>query len=85
MVRVTSLEFQKRFGRYRELAQREPVTVTSHGRDSLVVLSADEFARLQALDTRRAYHPSQLPDDLKAALDDAQPPSAAKRFDREVE
>ena len=31
MVRVTSTEFAKNFGRYREAAQREPVAITSHG------------------------------------------------------
>ena len=40
MARVTSVEFQRGFGSWRELAQCEPVVITSQGRDSLVLLSA---------------------------------------------
>ena len=32
MITVSASEFSKNFGRYRELAQREPVAVTSHDR-----------------------------------------------------
>ena len=52
MVSVTSAEFQKGFGRYGEVAQREPVTITNHGRESLVLLSAEEYRRLKRLDRR---------------------------------
>ena len=76
MVTITSAELQKQFGRYREMALREPVSVTHHGRESLVVMSADEFKRLKALDTRRAVHPWELPDDLAEALETVEPPSA---------
>ncbi|MGR3179697.1 MAG: type II toxin-antitoxin system Phd/YefM family antitoxin [Candidatus Anammoxibacter sp.] len=47
MITVTSAEFQKQFGQFRELAQHEPVTVTSHGRDSVVLLSATEYTKLK--------------------------------------
>ncbi len=73
MVTVTSAELQKRFSTIREKALQEPVAVTHHGRESLVVLSAVEFRRLKALDTRRAYHPWELPDDLIEALEQGQP------------
>lgn len=52
MTRVTSSEFQKEYGRYSNMAKRQPVTVTNHGRDELVVLDAQEYQRLQALDDR---------------------------------
>lgn len=84
MVRITAAELQKNFGRYRDIARREPVSVTHHGRDSVVVLSAEEYARLSALDTRRAYRIAELPDDLAEALESAEIPSAAKRHDAEV-
>jgi prevent-host-death family protein len=84
MVKVTAAEFQKHFGRYKDAAQREPVIVTSHGRESLVVLSVEDYRRLEALDTRRAYHPAELPDDLKDALDVAEAPAWTARFDPEV-
>lgn len=73
MVTVTSAELQKHFGPVREKALREPVSVTHHGRESLVVLSAEEFRRLKALDTRQALHPWELPEAWGAALDAATP------------
>jgi len=69
MVTVTSAQMQKQFGRFRDIAQREPVTITNHGRESLVMISADEFKRLKALDTRKAYYAHELPDDIVAELD----------------
>lgn len=83
MVSVTSAEFQKGFGRYREVAQREPVTITSYGRESLVLLSAEEYRRLKQHD-RRALHPWELSEDALAALETAQPPAAAAQFDDEL-
>jgi prevent-host-death family protein len=69
MVTITAAELQNKFGRYRDLAQREPVAVTHHGRESIVVLSADEYRRLKALDTRRAFYARELPDDMIAELE----------------
>ena len=48
MAKVTSAQLQKQFGTYSEIAQREPVTITNHGRDSLVLLSAAAYARLKS-------------------------------------
>jgi PHD/YefM family antitoxin component YafN of YafNO toxin-antitoxin module len=50
-LRVAASEFQKAFGRYSVLAKRQPLTVTTHGRDELVVLDVAEFERLKRLDT----------------------------------
>lgn len=69
MVSVTSAEIQRQFGRFREIAQREPVTITSLGRESLVMVSADEFKRLKALDAREAFFTDDLPDDIIAELE----------------
>lgn len=49
---ISSAEFQKGFGRVREAALREPVTITNHGRDSLVLMSADEYQRLKRRERR---------------------------------
>lgn len=43
MTIVTSSEFQKNFGYFKEVAQREPVTVTSNGRESVILLSMAEY------------------------------------------
>ena len=84
MVTITAAELQKQFGRYREVAIREPVSITHHGRESLVILSADEYKRLKALENRKAVHPWELPDELAEALKSAKPPDFSKEFDHEV-
>jgi PHD/YefM family antitoxin component YafN of YafNO toxin-antitoxin module len=62
---------------------REPVAITSYGRDSLVLLSAEEYRRLKQRD-RRALHPWELDEDAVAALEAAQPPAEAASFDDEL-
>ena len=69
MVRVSAAELQKQFGTYSEKAQREPVTITKHGRDSLVLLSAEAYERLKSMDTRKAYYAWELPDDIVEAME----------------
>ena len=71
MTTVTASDLQKNFGRYQAQAQREAVKVTSHGRDSVVLISAEDYERFKALDDRIACHPADLPDELKQALDDS--------------
>lgn len=56
MTSVTASEFQKNFGQYKELAQREPVKVTSNGRESVVLLSVAEYQEyLEFKNSRYAY------------------------------
>ncbi len=50
MITVNGSKFAKQFGRYRTVAHREPVSVTSHGNEDLVVISADEYKRLKSRD-----------------------------------
>jgi hypothetical protein len=83
--RVSSSEFLKSYGALSRRAQREPVTITNHGQDSLVLISAEEFRRLKALDTRRAYYAWELPDELKQALEKAEPPAWTARYDHELD
>jgi prevent-host-death family protein len=83
-ITASAAEVARNFGRYKELAQRGPVAVTSHGRDSVVLLSVDEYARLKALDTRVALYAHELPDDLAKAIEQAVPPEAAKAFNHEL-
>jgi prevent-host-death family protein len=47
MAVTTALDFQRNIGRYQEIAQREPVEITRHGRPALVLLSAEEYERLK--------------------------------------
>jgi prevent-host-death family protein len=50
MVEVTSKEAKDRFGAVMDTAQREPVTVTKHNRPSVVIISAERYAELEALE-----------------------------------
>ena len=49
MREVPATEFARNFGQYREIAQREPVAVTSHGRAMGYFVSAVEFEEMQRL------------------------------------
>jgi len=50
MVKISSVEFQKNFGRYQDAALTEPVTVTRNGRDRMVMISVEEYRRLKRRD-----------------------------------
>jgi prevent-host-death family protein len=70
MARISSAELQRKFGTYSEMAQREPVTITNHGRDSLVLLSRATFERMSsAYYTARHYYAWELPQDAVQALE----------------
>ncbi len=49
MREVSATEFIRNFGPYREMAQREPVAVTSHGRVTGYFVSAVEFEEMQRI------------------------------------
>jgi prevent-host-death family protein len=45
-MKVTSAEFIKNYGSLVDHALNKPVTITKHGRDRLVVMSAEAYARI---------------------------------------
>jgi prevent-host-death family protein len=51
-MKVTTADFIKNCGALMDKALREPVTITKSGRDLLVMLSAEEYARLKRRDRR---------------------------------
>jgi len=51
MITVTSVEAQNRFGQLLDTVQREPVTVTRHGRTAAFIVSPQDMQDLQ--DARR--------------------------------
>jgi prevent-host-death family protein len=83
MVRVTSAEFQKNIGRYQDLALTQPVTVTRNGRDRTVILSSEEYARLKRRD-RRVMGVGDFTGEDITAIEHAEPPRAAAKFDKEA-
>jgi prevent-host-death family protein len=56
--KITASEYSKKVGLYQTVAQREPVVITSHGREETVLISAEEYRRL----TRRRRRPYLLED-----------------------
>lgn len=83
-ISVSSAEFLKSYGRISDTAVREPVSITSHGRERLVLLSAEEYRRLKRND-RVALRPWELSKEDVAALEAMEPPPEAYKFDHEVE
>lgn len=84
MTKVTSGEFTREFGRYRAIAHREPVFITNHGRDDVVLLAADDYARLRRYE-QKAYHVSQLAPEIIEEFGKASVSKAASKFDHEYE
>jgi PHD/YefM family antitoxin component YafN of YafNO toxin-antitoxin module len=70
---VAATEFCRNFATYQRQVQREPIQVRSHDKVTGYYISAEEYERVQRILalTRRAYHPSELPEHLKAAVRDA--------------
>ena len=70
MFNVTSTEFSKNFGRYREVAQREPVAVTNHDRITGYFLSTNEYEEYQKLKSLmpKAYAIEELQESTIQAL-----------------
>ena len=46
MTRVSATDFKNNIGVYSDAAMHDPVIITSHKRDRLVLLSAEEYCRL---------------------------------------
>ena len=82
-MRVSTTEFIKQFGELSDKALTEPVTITKNGRDRLVVLSADEYARLKRRD-REVITPADLTPEELEALAKAEVPSAYAHLDAEL-
>lgn len=62
---ISTAEFMRHFGRYHDEAQREPITLTKHGRPSVVVLPVDLFEKLAGnQDPRKAYGAGEMPNEL---------------------
>ena len=77
---VSAGDFQRAFGRYRELALQAPVAITNHGRESLILMSVAEYRRLMY---RSAMHPSELDEETLAAIAAAEPPPESAAYNHE--
>ncbi len=69
MITVASTEFAKNIGQYREIAQREPVAITSHDRVTNVLLSREEYEHYKLLKRKAAI--DKLNAEIQIGLDQA--------------
>lgn len=71
MSSATTTDVQKRFGEYVDLALREPVTITRHNRETVVMVSAARFREMEAALSRPMFA-HEVPDDLALAIEKAE-------------
>lgn len=84
MIRISEAELQRGFAALAERARREPVTITTNeGRDELVVLSPEEYARLKRRD-RRVGLAEDLPKEWVDAVRNAKVPDEFAALDAEL-
>jgi len=83
-VRVTENEFRQAFGSLTEQALHEPVTITKDGRDHVVVVSAEEYARLKRRD-RQTGLAADLPEEWIDAVRQAKVPDQFAHLNSELE
>ena len=69
MKSVTALEAKNRFGEVLEAAQRQPVSITRNGRPSVVMISAESYARRQRMARERLRQAMQRAGEHAAAQD----------------
>ncbi len=80
---VSSVEASKSFGRIGRQALSSPLTITHHGHDSLVLMSAAEYQRLKSLD-REVLALDDFTDDDRAAIAASRAPAEAANFGDEL-
>lgn len=81
--RVTSSEFQQAFGALSDKARHEPVVITKHGRNSLVVMAAEEWERLKRRD-RRVGLTTELSEEWVEAVRSAKVPDEYAELDDDL-
>jgi prevent-host-death family protein len=82
-MRVTASEFQQAFGMLSGKARQQPVVITKHGRDSLVVVPVEEWERLKRRD-RRVGLTADLPPEWLEAVRSAKVSEEFAHLDAEV-
>jgi PHD/YefM family antitoxin component YafN of YafNO toxin-antitoxin module len=67
MLRFGSYDLQRNVAKVQEAAMREPVAISYHGRDRLVMLPIDEFERLKRRD-KQVIAMEELPEEFIQAM-----------------
>jgi prevent-host-death family protein len=77
MIKVSASELQRTLGSVSDQALREAVTITKQGRNHLVLLSYEEYARLKRRD-RKVGIAGELSDEWLDAVLEAEVPLATE-------
>ncbi|MDF0543818.1 type II toxin-antitoxin system Phd/YefM family antitoxin [Sphingobium sp. H39-3-25] len=80
---VSSVEASKAFGRISRQALVAPLTITHHGHDSLVLMSAAEYQRLKRRD-REVLTLADFTEEDRAAVAASRAPAEAAAFNDEI-
>ena len=83
-MRVSTADFIKNYSVLADRALAEPVTITKHGRDRLVVVSAAEYERLRRRD-RQVFQSAALPDAVLEQIAAAEVPAEFAHLDAELD
>jgi len=83
-LRVSTADFIKNFGTLADQALSEPVRITKHGRDRLVVMSAAEYDRLKRRD-RQVFLSEDLPDHVLELIAKVETSAEMAHLDDEVQ
>ena len=77
-MRITSVELHQRLGQTIDRARQEPVVVTKHDRDHVVILSAEAYAELRQ-SYRKARLTGSLTEEEREQIRQARVPSKAEQ------
>ena len=83
-MRVSTADFIKNYSSLADRALGEPVTITKHGRDRLVMVAAAEYERLKRRD-RQVFQSADLPDAVLEQIAKAEVPAEFAHLDAELE
>jgi PHD/YefM family antitoxin component YafN of YafNO toxin-antitoxin module len=83
---VPATEFCRNFATYQRQVQREAIEVQSHGKTTGYFISPEEFERVQRIlaESRKAYHPAELPEHLRKAVKRARMARDHAKLDRQL-
>jgi prevent-host-death family protein len=78
----TAQDLQKHLGKVQDAALAAPIAITHRGRRRHVLMSIDEFERLEKAATARAYTLAELPKDLADELATAEMDARHNHLDK---
>lgn len=83
MISITATDFQRNFGHYEDRALVEPVSISRHGREKVVLISKETFDQLKCR-APRALLVSELSDEELRNIEQAQVPEEYANLDEEL-